>query len=154
MDTDTRRSTSDTMALDLVAVEARATRAEAELDRLTTGNPSANWRWGIPANPDRDSDLILSASVADVRTLLAEVQVLRAQPRPIIDGRAFHYDDRVYAPFHARQLSDGRWAFRTGNGYGSPIVESSISADAAHQLATMILDAITIPDTDPESGNV
>jgi len=34
-----------------------------ELDRLTSGSPGKLWRWSIPADPERDSDLILSAGL-------------------------------------------------------------------------------------------
>jgi hypothetical protein len=58
-------------------IQARLDAANAELDRLTEGNPGANWRWSIPANPERDSDLILSASIADIAYLLAELRKAR-----------------------------------------------------------------------------
>ena len=41
-------------------------KAWAELDRLTTGSPARNWKWSIPANPERDSDLLLAAGLTEV----------------------------------------------------------------------------------------
>ena len=57
-----------------VAIRARAARAEEELDRLRESR--IQWRWSIPANPERDSDLIIGASQADVPTLLAALESL------------------------------------------------------------------------------
>lgn len=51
-------------------IRAREQAASDEIARLTTGNPGTNWRWSIPANPERDSDLILAASIADVPRIL------------------------------------------------------------------------------------
>lgn len=64
--------------LDLYAIRARAEAARNEIDRMTSavGGPGASWRWSIPANPERDSDLILAASLTDVPALLAEVERL------------------------------------------------------------------------------
>ena len=66
-------------ALDLAAIRARADAAGDELDRMTSavGGPGSSWRWSIPANPERDSDLILAASLTDVPALVAEVERLR-----------------------------------------------------------------------------
>lgn len=49
--------------------------ASSEMDRLTSapGGPGAAWRWSIPARPDRDTDLILDASVTDVPKLLGVI---------------------------------------------------------------------------------
>jgi hypothetical protein len=58
---------------------ARYRLACDEMDRLTAGNPGTNWRWSIPANPDRDSDLILSASAEDVPRLADAVEALTAE---------------------------------------------------------------------------
>jgi len=41
-------------------------KAWDELARLTEGSPGRNWRWSIPANPERDSDLILAAGLTEV----------------------------------------------------------------------------------------
>lgn len=63
---------------ELTSIQQRATGAADEVSRMCTaeGGPGASWRWSIPANPERDSDLILTASIADVPVLLAEVKHL------------------------------------------------------------------------------
>ena len=66
-------------------IQARLDKANAEMDRLTERNPGSAWRWSIPANPERDSDLILSASIADVAYLLAE---LRKAREAVADAKA------------------------------------------------------------------
>lgn len=51
----------------LARIRERAEKAGDELDRLTEGGgPAATWRWSIPANPERDSDLLIGASQGDV----------------------------------------------------------------------------------------
>ena len=67
---------------DLQPIKDRAKKAEDEMDRLTAGSPGTNWRWSIPANPEKDSDLILSASAADVRKLLPAVEAVLALHHP------------------------------------------------------------------------
>jgi hypothetical protein len=98
---------------DLAAIQARADAAGDEVDRLTTGNPGTNWRWSIPANPERDSDLILAASIADVPALVAELAELRAQPRltaemaetileaGLRESRLFRDEDEITAAVNA-----------------------------------------------------
>ena len=71
---------------DLQPIKDRAQKAEDEMDRLTAGSPGTNWRWSIPANPERDSDLILSASAADVRKLVAAVEAVLALHHPTSRG--------------------------------------------------------------------
>ena len=71
---------TNTEPLDLDAAEARAVRASAEVARLKAA--PLHWYWSIPADPERDSDLILGASVGDVPALIAEVRRLR--PRVLI----------------------------------------------------------------------
>lgn len=72
---------TDAPELDLDEIRARLDAACAELDRMTQadGGPGAAWRWSIPANPERDSDLLLSASLADVERLLAALDEARAE---------------------------------------------------------------------------
>lgn len=62
----------------IAAIYERYQRACGELDRITAGHPGETWRWSIPANPDRGSDLLLSASVEDVPVLLAVVECIKA----------------------------------------------------------------------------
>lgn len=50
-------------------------RANAEMDRLTSapGGPGAAWRWSIPADPERDSDLIFAEALAQIPDLLSRL---------------------------------------------------------------------------------
>jgi hypothetical protein len=85
-------------------IQARLDKANAEMDRLTERNPGSAWRWSIPANPERDSDLILSASMADVPFLLAE---LRKAHEALERVEALHKPVTVY------ELDDvnGTWIY-------------------------------------------
>ncbi|TDD31672.1 hypothetical protein E1287_25770 [Actinomadura sp. KC06] len=53
-------------------------RAHEEIAAICKDGPS-RWRMSIPAQPDRDSDLILSAGLKAGGDLLAEVERLRAE---------------------------------------------------------------------------
>jgi hypothetical protein len=68
---------------ELEAIERRNEAASEEVDRLCNGG---DWTMRIPARPNRDSDLVIGASLADISALLAEVKRLRAwitnPPRP------------------------------------------------------------------------
>lgn len=60
------------------AIEARVKAGEDELDRLCAGG---QWTMRVPANEDRDSDLVFSAVLADARALLARVLDLEERLR-------------------------------------------------------------------------
>jgi len=62
--------------LDLDAIQARADAAHAEVVALCAGK---RWTMQIPARPDKDSDLVISASLADIPALHLVVQRLRAE---------------------------------------------------------------------------
>lgn len=70
-------------------IQERADAASKELDRLAGGNPGTNWRWSIPAQPDRDTDLILGASQMDVPRLLAALRAVEAVAAPTGDDYTF-----------------------------------------------------------------
>lgn len=63
--------------MDLEAVRARREAAHRCIVDLCS-DPSAKWRMSIPAQPDRDPDLVITASLTDVDDLLSEVDRLRA----------------------------------------------------------------------------
>lgn len=73
--------------LDLDAIAARAERAHLTIVALAQG---ANWKMSIPAQPERDHDLILDETVRDVERLVAEVQHLRRE-RQLLTDRWGHY---------------------------------------------------------------
>lgn len=62
----------------LAQITARYERAHDEVIRLCE-KPYENWRWSIPANPERDTDLILTASLKDIPWLLERVRELEAE---------------------------------------------------------------------------
>lgn len=70
-------------------IQERADAASKELDRLVGGNPGTNWRWSIPAQPDRDTDLILSASQMDVPRLVSALRAVEAVAAPTGDDYTF-----------------------------------------------------------------
>lgn len=60
---------------DLDAIRARAERSHDEIVALCEGR--RRWTMRVPAVEDRDSDLVLEATVTDVLALVEEVQRLR-----------------------------------------------------------------------------
>ncbi len=63
------------MSIDLEAIKQRKAAADAEIGALCEGK---RWRMSIPARPDYDSDLLISAALQDVPSLIAEVERLRS----------------------------------------------------------------------------
>ena len=63
--------------IDLPAIEARNTAAHDHVVKLCRGEE--DWTMRIPAQPDRDSDLVIDAALADVLALVAEVRRLRGE---------------------------------------------------------------------------
>ena len=64
-------------------IKGKYSRACSELDRLAGGNPGSMWRWSIPADPERDSDLILSDSLASIPKLVAALEAVEAHHQPM-----------------------------------------------------------------------
>ena len=66
----------------LAQVKARKEKASAELARLCKEiwDSGRGWHWEIPANKERDTDLILGYSLDDVPAL---VKIVEAQARVI-----------------------------------------------------------------------
>lgn len=71
------------LLLDLEAIETRAKRAHSEIVRLC--KPGEHWRMSIPAQVDRDSDLVLSATANDAERLLEAVTQLQARVDVLTD---------------------------------------------------------------------
>lgn len=67
-------------------IREREAKASAEIGRLTAGNPGDFWRWSIPADEETDSDLILSASLADIAALTSAVQAVLNKHRRVTEG--------------------------------------------------------------------
>lgn len=75
--------------IELGVVLQRFTRARAELSRLCreiwAGNRRA-WHWEIPANPERDSDILIGDALGDIPRLVAELGELRLQVERLGSG--------------------------------------------------------------------
>jgi hypothetical protein len=64
----------------LEQIQARTSAANTELDRvMANGTPCHDWLWHIPADPEKDTDLILSAALQDNTKLLAAVDATLTQ---------------------------------------------------------------------------
>jgi hypothetical protein len=75
--------------LDLDAIEKRADVAHRHVVKLCSGEE--RWTMRIPAQPDRDSDLVIGESLKDVPVLAAEMrrlQTLFARTRQQLDDEA------------------------------------------------------------------
>lgn len=71
------RSMLESPADDRVAqIRARAEAAHAEVHRLCEG---ARWTMQVPARPERDSDLVISAALGDIGYLLDQLAEARRQ---------------------------------------------------------------------------
>ncbi|MEV7805034.1 hypothetical protein AB0O28_18995 [Microbispora sp. NPDC088329] len=66
-----------TTPVDLAAARQRITRAHTELGDVCAQGPSRRFRMHIPADPARDTDLIISAALNDADLLVGEVERLR-----------------------------------------------------------------------------
>jgi len=81
--------------LDLDAISTRAEAAHqmvVNLCKPRDAEGSREWVMSIPVRPDHDPDVVISDSLRDVGSLIAEVQKLRAElalsGRPKLDGGA------------------------------------------------------------------
>lgn len=63
---------------DMAATRERINRAHTELGDVCAQGPSRRFRMHIPADPERDTDLIISAALNDADLLVGEVERLRA----------------------------------------------------------------------------
>lgn len=64
--------------LDLDAIKASVDKAHQEIGEIAEQGVTRRWRMHIPAQPDRDSDLIISRALTGVDALLAEVKRLHS----------------------------------------------------------------------------
>lgn len=70
--------------LDLDAIKASVDKAHQEIGEIAEQGVTRRWRMHIPAQPDRDSDLIISRALTGVDALLAEVKRLRALEQQVL----------------------------------------------------------------------
>lgn len=126
-------------------------KAWDELARLTSGvGPAANWRWSIPANPDRDSDLILAAGL---KALADERDALAARRPPVSGDNAERPSAVTNAMLRAAVLhlkeyyevrsSHGNLRWIVPDGEVRAALEAALSASQPREAAPS--------DTDPEA---
>ena len=63
--------------VDLEAAEAALDRAHTEIGEIAKEGPARRWRMSIPAQPDRDSDLLIANALDAGRLMAAELRELR-----------------------------------------------------------------------------
>lgn len=64
--------------VDLAVARQRIERAHTELGDVCAQGPSRRFKMHIPADPERDTDLIISAALNDADLLVGEMERLRA----------------------------------------------------------------------------
>ena len=101
--------------LDLDAASAKVKRATEELSRLCkeTWAGGKPWHWEIPANPDRDSDLLLGAAIEIANAAIKELRALRPQgdtssPAPGLDDLLVVWRDNGEALVTTRKHPDDK----------------------------------------------
>jgi hypothetical protein len=62
----------------LAEIRASIERAHTEIGEVCAQGPRSRFRMSVPANPDRDTDLIVSDALKGAEDLLAEVDRLKA----------------------------------------------------------------------------
>ena len=67
------------MADDLTTIKQRIDKAHTEICEIAEQGVSRRWRMHIPADPDQDSDLLISRALKDAEELAAEVERLRKE---------------------------------------------------------------------------
>lgn len=71
--------------VDLAAARQRIERAHTEIGQVCAQGPSRRFRMHIPADPERDTDLIITAALNDAELLAGEVEQLRAALARVVD---------------------------------------------------------------------
>lgn len=78
-------------------IAAKVERAHTEIGEVCSEGPRNRFRMSIPANPGRDTDLIVSEALKSAEDLLTEVETLRAQRAALL---ALHnYDELIFGGF-------------------------------------------------------
>lgn len=72
---------------DYDAIKAALEKAHTEVGEICRRTGAGRWRMSIPAQPDRDSDLIISDALRHADELLAEVKRLRKENARLRDER-------------------------------------------------------------------
>jgi len=62
----------------LDAAQAAIDRAHTEIGEIAKEHPSRRWRMSIPAQPDRDSDLLIANGLNAGRLAVAELRAARS----------------------------------------------------------------------------
>ncbi|WP_049568723.1 hypothetical protein [Nonomuraea sp. SBT364] len=91
---------NDTTALApdrLAEIRASVERAHTEIGQVCAEGPHHRFRMSVPAQPGRDTDLIISDALKGAGELLAEVEKLHAQRDRLL---ALHeYDELIFGGF-------------------------------------------------------
>jgi hypothetical protein len=82
----------------LAAIKAQTDRAVTELGDVCAEGPSRRFKMTIPADPTRDTDLIISRALEGAEQLLAEVEELRAQRAELV--KLHEYDELIFGGFY------------------------------------------------------
>lgn len=64
-------------------IRVRADRAADEIIRLASAQPANAWKWSIPSDAEKDSDLILLAPIYDIAKLLTALAAALAEHQPM-----------------------------------------------------------------------
>ncbi len=78
--------------IDLDLVQARADAAHKEVGEIALHGEN-RWRMSIPAEPSRDSDLIIAGSLQDVPALVAELRAAREVIKACHAADRYDYDE-------------------------------------------------------------
>lgn len=127
-------------------------KAWDELARLTSGGgPAANWKWSIPANPDRDSDLILAAglkALADERDAL-----LAARRLPVsVDNAELLTELRnIRAIWQERRSTSSRTPVQAGDLVAKELSRVIDALSTSQPREVEVSKAKRVPIADPAS---
>lgn len=101
--------------VDLAAIEAHVAAAHDKVAALCDGRE--RWRMSIPAEPERDADLVISRALAHADSLVAEVKGLRERT----------HDEALIR----RAIADPGQFLPRGDNYAEPITSWSARAVVA-----------------------
>jgi hypothetical protein len=110
--------------LDLAACRADIERAHTEVGDIAKEGAHRRWRMSIPAQPNRDSDLLISTGLARGEHLADEVERLRATIQRVRD----HHQPETPPEGH-QWVSGGRVPHCVGCATGDPYLDAEWPCD-------------------------
>lgn len=111
-------------------LDAKVERAHAEIARLCDGE---RWRMSIPADPKRDSDLILTDALDALEAALA------ARPAPVVSAEAV-------IEYVARVINDPKY------GHDAEWLRLNLRASHLRRIAALGITVADTPAADDEGG--